>query len=60
MGVSEVMKPPDADLFLALDQIDIGRLRATARTLPGNTADIMAGALLALLTGPAIAGRTEC
>jgi hypothetical protein len=50
----------DADLFLALDQIDIGRLRATARTLPGNTADIMAGALLALLTGPAIAGRTEC
>lgn len=47
----------DSELFIAMDQIDLGRLRHTTRTLPGATADIMAGALLALLTGPLIARR---
>ncbi|TPN57326.1 MULTISPECIES: hypothetical protein [unclassified Mesorhizobium] len=50
----------NANLFLAMDEIDLGRLRAATKApLPGSTADVMAGALLALLTGPAIATRVE-
>lgn len=44
-------------LFDAMDEIDLGRLRASAKALSGPTADTMAGALLALLRGPAIAKR---
>ncbi|RUU84120.1 hypothetical protein EOB59_34730 [Mesorhizobium sp. M7A.F.Ca.MR.176.00.0.0] len=50
----------NTELFLAMDEIDLGRLRAAAKALPGSTADVMAGALLALLTGPAIARRVAC
>ncbi|RUT88127.1 MULTISPECIES: hypothetical protein [unclassified Mesorhizobium] len=50
----------NANLFLAMDEIDLGRLRVAAKALPGSTADVMAGALLALLTGPAIARRVAC
>ena len=50
----------NTDLFLVMDEIDLGRLRAAAKALPGSTADVMAGALLALLTGPAIARREAC
>ncbi|WP_106727246.1 hypothetical protein [Pseudaminobacter soli (ex Li et al. 2025)] len=35
----------DSALFDAFDRIDLGRLRALARALPGNSADVLTGLL---------------
>jgi hypothetical protein len=47
----------DSALFDAFDQIDLGRLRRSVKALQAPTADVMAGALLALLAGPGMAAR---
>ncbi|TPK42643.1 MULTISPECIES: hypothetical protein [unclassified Mesorhizobium] len=46
-----------SDLFDAFDDIDVGRVRAFAKTMPGTTADTMAALLLGLMFGQRIARK---